>query len=108
MKLSKILLLGLGFMEDYLESYHESIRFFNELSGAWVPRQYKYAIKVMEKKKLIEDGERGLLITELGRDYLSKEFPLLEWRKKPWDKKWRIVMYDFPEKVRFKRDILRE
>jgi DNA-binding transcriptional regulator PaaX len=69
-------------------------------------RNFKMMIKKAKNRKLIKivqkDGEEFLEITKLGRkellkyniDELKIEIP------KVWDKKWRMVIFDIPEKFR--------
>ena len=48
-------------------------------------------------------------LTDQGKKYLyEKEQANIKIRNQSkWDKKWRLVIYDIPEKYRFKRDIFR-
>lgn len=67
--------------------------------------------KLIEEKKL-SDGSFKLILTENGRR-VAKQLSFLgssiKFKKpKRWDKKWRIVLFDIPEKDRVFRDILRE
>lgn len=72
------------------------------------------AIRSLYKSKLIEereekDGKITLIISEAGKkkvlSYQVEEMVI----KKPkvWDKKWRLVIFDIPEKKRKIRDALR-
>ena len=72
------------------------------------------AIKRLNKKRLIELVEKGsdtyIKITAKGKD-LSKRFNYddLELLKhKKWDKKWRLVIFDIPEKNKKERNALSE
>ena|SRR3989338_8503040 len=107
MKLKMMMLLGLELIEDYFTMYDDSVRFFQELAGVRTRVQFGHIEKMIRKQALVADTDRGLQLTLLGKKQIQKEFPLLGWRKKPWDGKWRIVMYDLPEKDRYKRDALR-
>jgi DNA-binding transcriptional regulator PaaX len=68
------------------------------------------ALKLLEKQELInlyeKDGEMFMKITEKGNKktlkYQIDELRLS--RPKEWDKKWRIVAFDIPEKYRRSRD----
>jgi len=59
-------------------------------------------------EKVIKDGKPYLCLTSKGKKRLKRNFPLLKMQNKKWDYKWRIVIFDIKEKVRYKRDILRE
>lgn len=80
-------------------------------------RNFNRSIRSLSKEKLIEeeelsDGSFRLVLTESGKkqartlDLLGSAIRF----KKPkrWDRKWRIVMFDIPEKDRVFRGILRE
>jgi CRISPR-associated endonuclease Cas2 len=63
--------------------------------------QKRGLIKIIKKQnqkfiKLTQKGELGALIAKMRYG-----------AKKPWDKKWRIFIFDIPENSRKKRDILR-
>ena len=104
------------------------------LSGS--PRQYFRTLKVLKKEwkkmdgynfersmrrlseeKLLEekispDGSIKLVLTKRGKEE-ARRLSLLEnsikfEKPKKWDKKWRIVIFDIPEKSKNFRNILRE
>ena len=50
---------------------------------------------------------RRLVITSRGHKIFYKDYPLARLRKQKWDGVWTIVMYDFPEKLRRLRDLIR-
>lgn len=64
------------------------------------------AIKRLREKGYLEtsinEGKVLIKLTELGEDALGFVDD-----KKPWDKKWRIVIYDIPENKRGIRDLFR-
>jgi hypothetical protein len=51
-------------------------------------------------------GKR-LVVTSRGRKIFYEDYPLAKLRKKPWDGVWTVVMYDFPEKERVTRNLIR-
>lgn len=80
-------------------------------------RSFNRSIARLSQEKLLEEkefanGSFKLILTKEGRrqakilDLLGSSISF----KKPkrWDKKWRIVIFDIPEKDRIFRDILRE
>lgn len=79
------------------------------------PRSAYHALKRMQKQRLIEikkevDDKIILTITEKGKKKLL-EYNIDDMEiKKPekWDKKWRIVSFDIPEKRKGAREALRE
>lgn len=67
--------------------------------------------KLLEEK-ILSDGSTKLVLTEKGKEE-AKRLSLLgnsiKFEKpKKWDKKWRIVIFDIPEKSKNFRNILRE
>jgi DNA-binding transcriptional regulator PaaX len=85
----------------------------------WLPtvRDPKYslenAIERLKRKELIflqkKDGKNFYKITQKGKFYLwkfeSKAFTIK--KPKKWDKRWRLIIFDIPEKERFQRDAIR-
>ncbi len=75
--------------------------------------QLQSAIKRMEKQKLIswseKDGELALTLMGKGKQKILKyNIDELGIKKpKKWDKKWRVIIFDIPEKERAARDIFR-
>jgi len=55
-----------------------------------------------------KDGNVYFRFTDKGRTRLIKEIPLLRFRKRRWDGKWRQVVFDIPEEMKAKREILRK
>ena len=75
--------------------------------------KFKADLKRWQRQKMIEwkeiDGQIQIKITENGKKRaLRYKFDEL-FIKKPsdWDKKWRLVVFDIPEKKRLARDVLR-
>lgn len=74
---------------------------------------FNQTIKRLKKQKLVkiveEEGQTVVRITEAGR-MRALRYKLEEMQiKKPqaWDRKWRIVIFDIPEKYKRMRDIFR-
>ncbi len=67
--------------------------------------------KILEEK-IMSDGSIKLILTKEGKKHakimsiLGKSIKFVT--SKRWDKKWRIVIFDIPEKDRLFRDILRK
>jgi DNA-binding transcriptional regulator PaaX len=114
----KILLLLLGGLALGLShSPKTSFQIIKAISKEWkeIEKQsLRRAIKSLYQSKLIKekensDGTITLILTEKGKQkaltYNIDEMKI----KKPtqWDKKWRIVLFDIPDKIRKTRDILR-
>lgn len=77
-------------------------------------REVKRTLKNLEKRKIIslKEVEGELLVTfkEKGKELLLRyKIDELEIKKpRRWDKKWRIVAFDIPEKKKLAREVLRQ
>jgi DNA-binding transcriptional regulator PaaX len=77
-------------------------------------RELYRAIRRLYESKLIrqqenEDGSVSMVLTRTGRE-IALRYKLDEMRiasPKQWDKRWRIIIFDIPEKQRRLRDTLR-
>jgi hypothetical protein len=59
-------------------------------------------------KTFTKKGKTFLQITNRGRRQLIEyNIDAIEIKKQKWDSKWRIVIFDIPEKMRIARDVLR-
>jgi hypothetical protein len=117
----KILLVLLGGVALGLSgSPRQYFKTFRKLQKEWQKidqRNFNRSIRKLSDEKLIEekilsDGSFRLVLTKDGKQQ-AKALKLLGSSinfKKPkhWDGKWRIVLFDIPEKNRLFRDILRE
>ncbi|MFC1757127.1 CRISPR-associated endonuclease Cas2, partial [Patescibacteria group bacterium] len=112
-----ILLLQAGFALGLTPSPMMHFYIFKELSKEWkdIDRQYLYRIiREFYRDRLVEwkekaDGSIQVVLSEEGKKR-AFEFKIDEMEiKKPniWDGKWRLVLFDVPEKRRNARDALR-
>lgn len=70
----------------------------------------KRTVRNLERKKLlmrsIKNGKEVFVVTQLGKrqleQYLMEDLHILPSKK--WDKKWRVLMFDIPEKHKRVRD----
>lgn len=114
-----ILLLGLANLLDFTEEVRDPLHIlsnsYKNMYG-WVPKQYKkhnfyqllsrsYKAKFIEKVE--KNGKIYIRITSEGKNKIQRDFPMLTFQKKQWDRKWRIVMFDIEEINRKVRDRLR-
>lgn len=93
---------------------------FNKIKKDWKDidrRNFVSSLHKLSKNKLIEEkkmpnGSFELILTKEGRreamrlDLIGSKINFK--KSKKWDKKWRIVIFDIPEKDREFRDILRQ
>lgn len=117
----KILLALMGGVALGLSgSPRQYFRTFRRLRNEWKKidqRSFRRSFQKLSSEKLIEerklpDGSFKLVLTEDGKK-AAKQLSLLGTSisfKKPkkWDGKWRVVLFDIPEKDRVFRNILRE
>ena len=59
-------------------------------------------------EKIIKNAEPYFRLTGIGEKALRREFPIFSLRNRKWDKKWRIVFYDVPEKEKKTRRQIQE
>jgi phenylacetic acid degradation operon negative regulatory protein len=76
-----------------------------EMRAAYRAFERWQAEKYLEK---VERGKRVLYqIGPAGKKFLSDRRPCAEARRRSWDGKWRMVVFDFPEVARKARDAFR-
>lgn len=114
-----ITLLG-GIALGMSSSPRQYFRTLNEIQKEWGKLRkdsVKRSLGRLSKEKLIvkkrlPDGSIGFILSKEGECQakairLVNEFRKIK-RSKKWDKKWRIVIFDIPEKDRIFREILRK
>jgi len=117
----KILLTLLGGVAMGMSSSpRQYFRTLRKLQREWRKinqQNFKRSVQKLSNEKLIEeqrlaDGSFKLILTKSGKQQAKKLSLLgssINFQKpKRWDGKWRIVLFDIPEKDRVFRDILRE
>lgn len=117
----KILLTLLGgTMLGMSASPTQYFRTFRKIKKEWQKinqQNFNRSIRQLSKEKLIEekllpDGSSKLILTADGKKQarsLSLLGNSINFKKpKSWDGKWRIVLFDIPEKDRLFRTVLRE
>lgn len=108
--------VALGFSSDPRQ-YYRNLRLIRSEWRKINQQAFTRSIRRLSKEKLLEekrlpDGSFALVLTAKGK----REAKILELLgnsikfKKPkrWDRRWRVVLFDIPEKDRLFRDILRE
>jgi len=80
--------------------------FLDVKKSAFRSALYK-SLRVGEVEKVIENGEPYFRITSRGKGRLVRMFPIYRLAGRPWDGKWRVVIFDIPEVERNKRLALR-
>ena len=114
-----ILLLGLGHLLDAFEEIKDPlgiVRFSYKNMYGWIPRRYKRhnfnqlisrSLKAALIEKIEKNGEVYIRITSGGKKTIQRDFPMLSFQNRSWDRKWRIVMFDVEEINKIVRNRLR-
>ncbi|HEY4510621.1 MAG TPA: hypothetical protein VJJ73_02185 [Candidatus Paceibacterota bacterium] len=113
-----LLLLAAGVALSFTRSPKANNRVLKSLSKEWkyIRRDYLYrTLDEFYNNRLIAweeeaDGSIRAILAERGEKRILKfRLDQMEIRKpKQWDKKWRIVFFDIPEKMKLGRNALRE
>lgn len=114
----KILLLLLGGVALGLSgSPRRYFKVLNEINKEWkaIDRQkLKRSIRLLYESRLVKeirnkDGTTTLVLSEKGKQYaLTCNVDRMKIKTpSTWDGKWRIVIFDIPEKIRKSREIIR-
>ena len=111
-----ILLLLAGLSLGLSRSPKAHFRIIKEVRKEWKminKRALESAIDSLYKSKLVseksnKDGTTTLILSEKGKHLaLTYDLNNLVISRHPWDKTWRIVIFDIPEKFKQVREILR-
>jgi len=110
----KVLNSMIKFSEMYqpLRKGRWQVDIFGQINALNEWRKYQRAQIYMNKKDLIStvDSAQGkkIVVTTRGHKIFYEDYPLAKLRRKPWDGRWTIISYDFPEKIRTKRNFFRK
>ncbi len=114
-----ILLLGLSGTLDLFEEIRDPFSLVSksyENMYGWIPKQYRRHnfthlvwrnIRTGYIEKIEKGGEVYIRLTPQGSQRIVRDFPLLSFQKRKWDRKWRIAIFDIEEVNRKLRDNLR-
>lgn len=113
----KILLLLMGGLSlGFSYSLHRQWRIIKEVGREWRKineRELHLEIRRLYQSRLLErkenvDGSFTFVLTDKGKTKaITYRFDEIRVKSKDWDGKWRIVVFDIPEKLRRGRDALR-
>lgn len=113
-----VLLISAGVGLSLARSPNKYFKVFKETAKEWnkINKQsLERAITALYRSKLIcerenPDGSLTMILTDRGKEKLiSFNIDNMEIKKpKVWDRKWRIVLFDIPEKHKPAREALRE
>lgn len=114
-KILLLLLGGLAFGCSY--TAHNQWRVLKTVSREWKKLNskelregisYLYRLEFIDKKES-KNGLVKLLLTEKGRlKALNYKLENIKNKKEKWDRKWRMVAFDIPERYKRGRDALRQ
>ena len=114
-----ILLLGLSGGLDLFEEIRDPLQLVGksyENMYGWIPRQYKRhnfmhlvwrSIKTGYIEKIEKEGEVFIRLTSRGNNKVVRDFPLISFQNRKWDKKWRVVIFDIEEASKQARERFR-
>lgn len=120
LKPGDVLLLGLAGALDVFEEVKDPFGLMargSEFLYTWVSPRYRRhnfsrvvarQLKTGDLEKVVKGDEVYLRLTSAGREKVVRDFPLLLWVERPWDKRWRIVIFDIAEIDRNAREALRD
>jgi len=116
LKQKVLLLLFGGIAFGYSYTPNRQWRILKEVAQAWKEineKKLRKEIKELYRSKLVTkkenpDGSYAVVLTEKGKlRVLTYHFKKMRIENKKWDGKWRMVVFDIPEKKRKGRDALR-
>ncbi len=119
LKPGDVLLLGLAGAMDVFEDVKGAFGVMargSDMLYGWVPKRYRKHnfSRVVARQLITGDIEKVvkgdlvyLRLTSTGREKIARDFPMFSLSQKPWDKKWRVVIFDISELNRRVRDGLR-
>ncbi|MBU1015253.1 hypothetical protein KKI17_02345 [Patescibacteria group bacterium] len=112
-----LLLLGAGAALGFSYTPNRQGKILKSLSKEWKKideEKLKRDIRDLYRSKVIQaqensDGALTFILSEKGKlKELTYRFAEMKIQKKPWDGKWRVIIFDIPEKLRSGRDALRK
>jgi len=66
------------------------------------------SLERLKKQGLVSNEKSKLKLTEKGKEYIGRIISLKKTLTKPWDKKYRVVIFDIPETKKHLRNWLRQ
>jgi len=112
-----LLLLAGGLLLGFTYQPRRQWRILKEVSREWKKideKALKEEIRVLYRSKLVQrkentDGSFSFVLSEKGKiKTLTFQFEKMRLERGNWDGKWRVVIFDIPEKRKRSRDALRD
>ncbi len=119
LKPSDVLALGLAGALDVFEEIRDPLGIMANGCKAiygWVPARYRRhnfsrvitrQLQTGDIEKVTRGDDVYLRLTSAGRDRIVRDFPMVSLAMKPWDRRWRVVIFDIAEIDKSTRDTLR-
>ncbi len=119
LKPSDVLLLGLAGAMDVFEDIKDPLGVISTGSKnlyGWVPERYRRhnfsrvvgrQLKTGDIEKVVKGDQVYLRLTSAGREKVTRDFPMFSLAQKPWDRRWRLVIFDIAELNKSVRNSLR-
>ncbi|MBI4066504.1 hypothetical protein HY411_02195 [Candidatus Gottesmanbacteria bacterium] len=120
LKPGDVLVLGLAGALDVFEEVKDPFGIMAQGCKAlygWVPSRYRRhnfsrllgrQLKTGDIEKVVKGDDVYLRLTSTGKERIVRDFPLFSLANKPWDKRWRVVIFDIAEINRNTREALRD
>ena len=114
------LILGLAGALDFFQEIRDPFGIISNYYQTYfgtVPQRYRKenlshslwrALKRGKIKRFIKKGKVFYYLTSEGKKQIGKKYLLLIAKKKQWDRRWRLVIFDIVEKNRKGREFLRK
>lgn len=103
-----LLAKGLDFWNSEMSySAQRYFLYFGRCRKSTIYTHVSRLLSVGDVEKVIKNNQVYLRLTSQGNKKLKQDIPLLALSQKPWDKKWRLVAFDIPQKEFWRRDTLR-
>ena len=112
-----LLLLVNGIALGFTYTPKQQYKIFKDLARGWKAidrKKLREEIRNLYRSRLVEikenpDRSFTYVLTDKGKlKTLTYHFQNMEIERGNWDRKWRVVIFDIPEKLRKARDALRE
>ncbi|MFZ5366236.1 MAG: CRISPR-associated endonuclease Cas2 [Patescibacteria group bacterium] len=111
--LTKDLLIFLGFLIDEIDAHTYHAQMQRLFCQGWYKRSsfessVRRLLSVGDIEKIQKGGNVFYRLTSLGSERIKENIPIVRLASKPWDKKWRLVIFDIQEKNKSTREALRD
>lgn len=112
-----IMLLLAGVALGFSRTHYQYHRMYRKLEAEWEEfdrKKLQKEVKNLYRSELVKeqknsDGSLTFVLSRKGKlKALTYQFNAMRIEEKKWDKKWRLVFFDIPEKYKWGRNALRK